>query len=189
MAVRIVTAPAAVLQLAEVKAHLREDGSDEDGLIQALINTACAHVSGPNGVIGRSIGPQTLELTGTPCNGLINLPLPPFISLVSAHYRDTAGEEIEMEVSDFQVRAGAHGTVDLYLATWPSAAIRADAYRVRYTAGLSTTDPEFQPIRTAMLLLIGHWFKNREATGRVADTSSIPFAVNALLSPLHVWSV
>lgn len=189
MAVKIVTAPAAVLTLADVKAHLREDSSDEDTLIEGLIASAFAHVSGPNGVLGRAIGSQTLELTGTPCNGLINLPLPPFVSLVSAHYRDTAGAEIEMDVADFQVRASAHGTVDLYLATWPSAAVREDAYRIQYTAGLATDAPEFKPIRTAMLLLIGHWFKNREATGRMADTSSIPFSVTALLSPLHVWSV
>jgi len=189
MTVRIITPPAAVLTLAEAKAHLRDDSGDEDGLIQFYIDSAFSHLCGENGISGRSIGEQTIEYIGRPCYGVISLPLPPYRSLVSAFYYNTSGEEIELQVEDFEVRAAAFGGVDLYLPTWPSASTRPDAYRIRYTAGMAPTDKAIEPIKLVMQLLVAHWFKNREATGRIADTSAIPFSIASLLSPIHIWSV
>jgi uncharacterized phage protein (predicted DNA packaging) len=38
-------------------------------------------------------------------------------------------------------------------------------------------------ITTAMLLLIGHWFENRESVVIGTNTSELPMAVQALISP------
>ena len=41
-----------------------------------------------------------------------------------------------------------------------------------------------RPMRSAMLLLIGHWWKNREAVGNVG--AAVPLAVDSLLWPYRV---
>lgn len=43
-------------------------------------------------------------------------------------------------------------------------------------------------VRTAMLLLVGHWFANREAVSD-KSLSEIPLAVNALLQPYKIYGV
>lgn len=61
------------------------------------------------------------------------------------------------------------------------------------------TDPGYQAdedrllfdddIRAAMLLLIGHWYSNREAVVVGQAPSSVPFAVEALLQPHKIYGV
>nr|WP_269106835.1 head-tail connector protein [Massilia sp. TS11] len=42
-------------------------------------------------------------------------------------------------------------------------------------------------MRLAVLLLVGHWYNNREASTTAANVSDIPFGVDALLTPAKVW--
>lgn len=44
-------------------------------------------------------------------------------------------------------------------------------------------------IRTAMLLLIGHWYANREAVNIGNITSEVPLAVEALLQPHRIYGL
>ena len=68
----------------------------------------------------------------------------------------------------------------------------------RRTLYATNTDPGFESdedrllldddVRTAMLLLVGHWFANREAVSD-KSLSEIPLAVNALLQPYKIYGV
>lgn len=68
----------------------------------------------------------------------------------------------------------------------------------RRTLYATNTDPGFESdedrllldddVRTAMLLLVGHWFANREAVSD-KSLSEIPLAVNALLQPWVIYGV
>lgn len=68
----------------------------------------------------------------------------------------------------------------------------------RRTLYATNTDPGFEndedrlllddDVRTAMLLLVGHWFANREAVSD-KSLSEIPLAVNALLQPYKIYGV
>lgn len=52
-----------------------------------------------------------------------------------------------------------------------------------------TADPLPKPIAQAELMLIGHWFRQREATADDgAATRYVPFSVNALTAPYRSWS-
>ena len=44
-------------------------------------------------------------------------------------------------------------------------------------------------VRAAMLLMIGHWYANREAVVIGTITSEVPLAVNALLQPYRIYGV
>ncbi len=80
------------------------------------------------------------------------------------------------------------GSAKRYVETW-----------TRRTLYLLNTDPGFDTdenrllldddIRSAMLLLIGHWYANREAVNIGNITSSIPFAVESLLQPHRIYGL
>ena len=191
MTVVVITPPPPILTQAEVKAHLRVDHGDEDALIDALIATAQAHLSGPGGWLGRSIGEQTLELRIARCAASVALPYPPFRDVSSVTYLDPEEVEQTIAITDINVVSYLCRSVALWpkAGCWPGMASRPDALRIRYSTGYLPADPEFAPIRAAMLLLIGHWYANREAASDAQKVAPLPFGVEALLSPLRVWSL
>lgn len=54
---------------------------------------------------------------------------------------------------------------------------------------LTEDDSEWTALRQAMLLLIGHWYSNREAVNTGNISTNLPLTVDALLSPHKVWGV
>ncbi|WP_374446964.1 head-tail connector protein [Providencia sp.] len=44
-------------------------------------------------------------------------------------------------------------------------------------------------VKNAMLLLIGQWYENREATNIGNITSTLPFATEALLQPYRIYGL
>ncbi|WP_287882752.1 MULTISPECIES: head-tail connector protein [Paracoccus] len=164
------------LTLDQIKAHLRVLHDDEDDLITAFGETAMAHIDGIRGVLGRCIQPQEWRLTfGDGLGGdCIRLPFPG-IDAVSATWRDDAGDE-----HDADLRRTDCGV-------WTDVVITAPSGRpVKITFTASTPEDAWPAIRTAMLLLIGHWYRNREAVSVDARFDTLPFAVRSLLSPLKV---
>ena len=186
MARTVVTPPAVEpVSLVEAKLHLRVDISDDDNLITALIETAREMVEG----IGRrAMITQVWNyiLDEFPSSDEIVLPMPPLQSVASIKYKDTAGDESTFSSDDYIVNTDTEpGKVVLaYGASWPSTSLYpTGAITVQFTAGFgdaSTDVPE--KYRQAMLLLIGHWYENREAIATTgAVPKEIPMGVNALL--------
>jgi uncharacterized phiE125 gp8 family phage protein len=171
--------------LAEAKLHLRDDGTTEDALITALITAAREYCEG---YTGRALATQTIEayLDGFPCRHEIELPHPPLQSVTLVKYTDSAGAETTMTAgTDYIADADRPiGRIVLpYGALWPSAVLgTVNPIKIRYTAGYTAENPISKSIKQAMLLLIGHWYANREAVGQVGGRLEI--AVDALLS-LH----
>lgn len=186
MRLTLVTARSAdPVDLVSAKRHCRVDHSDDDLLIASLIAAATSHIDGPSGILGRAIMPQTwlLELPGWVSS--IVLPVEPVRS-VSVAYTDADGASQTLAADQYS------------LSAWPSAAtvwrfvddvvrpvLDTVEYPVRITieagfASAATVPPE---IKTALLMLIGHWYENREAV--LVGTSSSPtsMAFDALLAP------
>lgn len=194
MGVTVVTAPVAVVSYAEAKAQIRSDNDAERSLVEGYIAAAVQWMDGPEGWLGRSLGEQTLELS-TDCLTDRRLPFGPVIDVVSVSYADSAGTEHTIPDSSYELVEGC-----LHAPNWPATSGRPGSVRIRYRAGYSDVvtpangeTPEVRvstvpaPIRQAMLLLVGHWFRNRETivTGTIA--TSLPFSVEALLSPYRRW--
>jgi uncharacterized phage protein (predicted DNA packaging) len=46
-----------------------------------------------------------------------------------------------------------------------------------------------EEVQAAMLLLVGHWYENREATVTGQATSKVPLAVDSLLQPHKIYGI
>lgn len=198
----VIEAPAALVDLATAKAHLRVDHDDDDAIIGAYIAAACGHIDGPGGWLGRAIGPQTLELRaddfrGCDGQGAFDLPFAPIIDVVSVKYLDGAdGAEQTVTPTDYEITARSTLRPG-YEIEWPTARSFADAVRIRYRAGY-VADPTAEtlvaavpaPVVAAVLLMVGDLYANRETAaegGRPAVQMSL--TVERLLAPFRIWSV
>lgn len=185
MALTVVTAPAVEpISSAEAKLHLRVDISDDDNLITALIQTAREVAEG---IARRALITQTWKLILDEFPGdEIVIPMPPLQSVASITYKDQDGSASTFSSGDYIVNTDTEpGKVVLgYGKSWPATTLYpTGAVTVQFTAGFgdaSTDVPE--KYRQAMLLLIGHWYENREAIATTgAVPKEVPFGVNALL--------
>lgn len=178
------TPPAAEpVDLEEMKLHLREDLDDQDELVEAFIKAAREHAEG---FLGRALVTQTwdLALSHFPACGEFLIPRPPLQSVTSVSYVDEAGVTQVLAGSEYVVdTAREPGRIVLgYEKSWPITRSVPNAVTVRFVAGYG--DPEDVPesIRTAIKLLVGHWYENREATVLTgATTQKVPFGVESLL--------
>lgn len=183
---QLVTGPAyEAVPLAVVRAHLRIDHNDEDGLLAGYLLAARTYVEK---ITSRALISQTWRMTldAFPTEELA-LPLAPVSSVSSVTYLDDAGATQTVNASTYVVDTT---TVPARLAlatgsSWPTPAVRPGAVSVAFVAGGTLSDvPE--PLRQAILLLVGHWYENREAVNVGNIVTSVPFAVDALLSSYRV---
>lgn len=173
--------------VATLRQHARTETYDDPLLLiwRDAALAYCEHYT------GRSLGAQVLELAlpAFPASGCaIPLPRGPVVSLASVKYDDTAGVE--------QTLVGAGYVLDAYAdpqvlrrapgAAWPTElqADNATPVRIRYTAG---TDPLAGAALQAVLLLVSHADKNREAVAQGAF-AEVPLGVRALLDTLVDYS-
>lgn len=187
MRLKLVTAPAAEpLDLeTEVKAHLRVDIADDDLFIAGLMAGAREFLEE---AARRAFVTQTwrLNLDGWPDDSdEIELPRPPLQSVSSITYTDSEGNETTWSSDEYLVDTDSEpGRIVVANGySWPGASLRSmNPIQITYVAGYG--DPEDVPQRwkRAMLLLIGHWYENREvivATGAIPK--EIPLAVDSLI--------
>jgi len=169
----------------EAKLHLRVADTAEDSLIISLMTAArefCENIT------GRPFATQTFELilSEFPACGYIELPLPPLQSVESVKYKDYAGTEATLDTSEYIVDTDSTlGRIQLaYGESWPSfTPYPSNPIRVRFTAGYVVLP---NPLKQAMLLLIGHWYANRETILVGATSKEIEFSVKALISQYKV---
>ncbi|RZJ01819.1 MAG: phage gp6-like head-tail connector protein [Brevundimonas sp.] len=185
MSVVVVTPPEPDIDLDLVKAHLRVDHADDDVLIQAFIDAACGHIDGPAGWLGRSIWAQTLELRQDGLCGRVRLPYGPVTAITTVKTVDTNGVEQTMSSSDYLLTNGgdlvlAHG------ASWPSVRGDTEGVRIRYAAGFAALPGA---ILSAVLLMVGDLYSNRETVGEVTGAIQMSTTVANLLSPFRNWRV
>lgn len=182
----LVTAPAAApLTLEEAKTHLRVDGDDEDGLVQGLVDAAIAHLDGPRG-LGRCLVNQTWrqDFTCWPSDGTLRLPFPDVSSIVWVKFYDSDDAQQTVTSADYALLSDALGGYVEFVPGWSAPVLdsRPAPVGVQFVAGFGV-DAEAVPadIRTAMLLMVGAWYHNREEIGP-AGASLLPLGAQALLA-------
>jgi len=189
--VSVVTPPADLLPLATVKGNLRVAWADEDATIQGYIDAAVAILDGPIGRLGRAVMLQSWKhVCIGPIYGCVMLTAEP-VEITSILYLDTDEVEQTADVADFRVESDGYSwaIVPRTGKAWPEiASWRYDAMRIVYTTGFPSADAVPAPIKQAVQLLVGHWYKERE-TATAATLKEMPFAVEALIGDYKIGFV
>jgi len=188
----LITPPAIQpVTLAEAKLHLRVDHNDEDALIENLIRAATEHLDGWTGVLGRCLVEQIWRQDHDRFARQMIIPLGPVMAVQSITWRDLAGQLSTVPSGSYDLRIDEAGNAVVRFDAdyvFPTNLHESRAIAITFKVGhitnpgppASSTVPD--PLKVAILLLVGHWYQNREATSS-AGMASLPFAVEALIAP------
>lgn len=183
MSLTLVTGPTQEpVTIEEVKAQLRLDEDADDELLRRLLVAARIWVEGQT---HKALMTQTWDQyidNGWPTrDGIpyIRLEKNPVTSVTSVTYETGASPQPTLAASRYIAVTRDHASyiAPAYGETWPDTRYVPNSVRVRFVAGYSDV-PE--PLRHAILMLVAHWYENREVIG---DPRQVPYAVEALISP------
>lgn len=173
MATKIITAPSfEPLSVADVSEYLRLDDSPTDTLlISSLITAARQHLEN---YLNRFIAEQTVELALTGWKDKIDLSAP-VQSVTSVKYLDENGVEQTLNSNQYIVDTYSEPAA-IYPAhdvTYPNLYDQENNVKIRYVVGFTSggspdTNPLPDPLKFAMMLIIGDLYANREAGGEKA---------------------
>lgn len=173
------------LTVAEAKQHLRVRHAAEDTLISGIISAArlmCETRLHKQLVTATWV----MKMDTFPRGTVIRLPRPPLQSVTSVTYLDELGASQTLSASYYDVDTySLPGRICLRPEySWPGTENgRANAVTVTYVAGYGAAATIPPSVKSAMLLLIGHLYANREAVVSGVTPMELPLAVDALLAP------
>lgn len=183
------------VSLAEAKLHLRVDHNDEDVLIEGLIGAATEYFDGWTGVLGGCLVEQEWRQDFDAFASCLPLPLGPVIRIISV----TVGGNL-VDGGSYEVRTNAGGRARVEFSNVSASGAASVIYKAGYPTipevpavpGDGGDDPGTpasparstvpEPLKVAIMLLVGHWYQSREAATSVS-INELPFAVNALIAP------
>lgn len=166
-----------MIDLDRAKAWIKKETADEDDLIGGLVNAAVATIEAQTGKF-LSPRPFTQLVAGFPgvLPYAIKLSRGP-VSEVGEIAYDPADGTAEATVADYRLVEGERAAVmPAFGESWPSTLDGGGTVRVTYIAGYD--DGEADDLDQACLMLVAHWYQNREGGG-----DDIPKAVQALIGP------
>ncbi|MBE3118845.1 MAG: phage head-tail connector protein [Candidatus Atribacteria bacterium] len=193
MTIRISAQPSTEpVSLSEAKAHLRVDIADDDTLISSLITAArqILEVQAQRQFV-TATWVMTLDKFPLLCKE-IRLLRPPIASVTSIYYLNSAGTSTLLAAADYRVDSASEpGRITpAYGKTWPIAYPVTNAVTVTYSAGYGAASAVPKAITQAILLLVGHWYENREAVQAYGGgVTPLPMAVDALVAPFRVMEM
>lgn len=174
-------APAEPLTKAEAKAQCRVDPgmTDDDATFDRLIAAAREFVERRTGQV---IARRARTWTGDSFRG-VRLTDTPIASVDAVDYLDAAGALQSLPAANFFANLKAR---PVYLLAalgkvLPPVASLPGSVTVTYTAGYPSAAAVPACLKQAMLLLIGHWYENRESVVVGTISTAIQFAFDALV--------
>jgi uncharacterized phiE125 gp8 family phage protein len=170
------------VSLAEAKAHLRVDGIAEDALITSLIVTSRLQLEA---LLGLALISQSWlwRFDAWP-NNAITFPLRPVLSVVSVRVQNADLSFATIPPAEYSL--DGHGMparlVPMH-AGFPSPGVPALGIEIQLTAGFGAAVSDVPaPLRQAILLLVAHWFENREPEAVAGTPARLPEAIAGLVA-------
>jgi uncharacterized phiE125 gp8 family phage protein len=184
----VMTSPpqAEPVTVADAKAHMRIDGTDEDILIASLLLTSRLHIET---ALSLALITQswTLRLDRWPQTRHVELPMTPLQSVDAVRVKDAIG--------GFHLIAPAGYLVDIASRParliWngivpPEPGIAADGIEIDVTAGFGPDALSVPaPLKHAILMLTAHWYEHRNPGEIGANGARVPEAVSSLINPFR----
>lgn len=196
MSLRILQQPTAnLVTLEEARAHLNlfAEGSPlahpDDAMVTLFLGTAREYVEQ---FTGQTFAQAVFEYRAVPDSTGIVLPVPPIISVDLITYLDEDGLLVEVDPSVYRLNDDDMTSPVVELKSGQSWPLATATHRVKFTAGhsLPGESPAYNvlpfAVKAAMLLLLGHYYENREASLAGAPITTIPLGVESLLRPYRV---
>lgn len=166
---------------ARAQCEIDADSSDHDAVLAVYLRAAVEHVEA---VCGIRVTPRTASLQLACFGEADRLPLAPIQSITEIRYLDSVGAEQLLDPATYAlINLGGDALRPALrlqpTKSWPATYAAPDAVRITAVAGYAVC-PE--PVRQAMLLIIGDWFRTREDTMVGTSVSAMPNASAALLT-------
>jgi uncharacterized phiE125 gp8 family phage protein len=169
--------------VAEARAQLSIYGEEFDAQISGFIRAAASMIEGDtNTILRRRTFLDVFSNWSQFGYNRLQLARGPNVAITQITYRDADGVDQILDPALYTV-SDVHGIANVFPAgieSFPSAQLNPASIRVEYEAGYADNDAVPADLKQAALVLIGHWFQNREAviTGTIA--SEAPLAYKAL---------
>lgn len=173
------------ITLAEAKVQCRISDTSEDALVATLINAAREYIENTTGIV---CGTATKVLLYNAFTDRLPIYRAPVASVTSVSYTAADGTETTLASNQYRMRE-RHGVVTLqpaYGITWPATEVIDGAVTVTVSAGYASNAATPDAIRTAALMLVAHWYDNREPVVIGSTANTVPFGVDALLTPYQL---
>lgn len=172
------------VSLAQAKAQLRLDHDAEDDLVAALIPAARGLVEHRTrrGLVDQG---WRLALDRWPRRGPVRLAPRPVISVDAVTVFDGDGTPHVLAEADTDVDLAGGRLLPGPSARQPGRTL--NGIEIDYSCGYGeTADAVPEPLRQAILLLVGHWFEVREAASLGVIASPVALGFDALVAPFRV---
>lgn len=173
---------AGFIDLADAKAHLRLLHEDDDAQVERLIVAAARHIENST-----NVAPLEHERTFTFdafADELVVTCVPVDHDSVTIEYVDEDGEEQVIANDALRIVDidGISRVLPIVGQCWPAAMPVRGAVTVTATVGYSVSGAVPESLNHAARLLVGHWYRNREAAITGTIVSEAPQAVRQLLA-------
>lgn len=181
------------VSLTEAKAHCVVQISDDDAYITALVTAARVHIEK---MCNRALVTRTIDAYWDrfPCECHLELPLGQLGTLTVFEWITSTGVTNTWTVSGGDlldasstvkahidsVREPAIIKLAAYSPGWPSDSLKtSNPIHARFTCGYGNAAAVPQPLRHAIMMLVAHWYENREAVtlGNTASSVSTPMSI------------
>lgn len=191
-----------LVSLAEARSHCRVEHAEEDALISVYLAAAHQHAEA---VLRRAVHPgsyravldrwpadprQRLDYWPASRSRPLELPSPAgaAVTIDAIDYVDADGAAQVLAPASYQLDPDADPAriSPAWETDWPLLRGVAGAVQVGFTAAYVDDHPAPGAIRTAILLMVGHWFVHRESVVTGTITAELPQGVDRLLWPYRL---
>jgi len=174
------------ITLQQAKDHLNIDFTDDDSILELIIQSAREAVETQT---GRALITRTVVHERDCLTAVMGLPQTAQ-SVELIEYLDTDGTRQTLAASEYTVdvnRTPAQITI-AFNGIYPATLDYYNAVMITYKTGYGDNAQDVPaPLASAMLLMIGHLYENREATAPI-NMNTVPLGIAFLINPYRLYN-
>ena len=184
---RIADAKAEAISLDEARKHCRILGTDDDDTLRIYIEAARNHVES---LMENALVEGTYAFYFNTSKSHYHI-YKPIVSITTFEYNivtNTGAYGGSLSGSDYHMDT-EQGLITINDSTMTDLYAQSNAIKITAVVGQPNIGIIKGDIKLAMLLMIGHWFENREETIVGTTAAQIPTGARDLLAPYKVYSL